>query len=230
MPLHVIFEFGETMPRLREVPRSEADESVLPLYDALFGPDRDPVAEPGTATGTPGNWWTVFALVPDCLAHASAGFQFYRSRKRKISPKLRELGQARAGFARGSQFVFSQHCKALRAVGFSEAQIEAIPGWASSSLFDELERAVLAYTDDLVLSGGRVADSTFEVLKTHLSDEEILELTYITCMYEMHATMTRALRMEYDDVDERIVEVPIPDGEDRDIDFMAAVDQDQSNK
>ncbi len=212
------------MPRLKEVSRAQADPSVLPLYDALFG-DRDPVSAPGTATGTPGNWWTVFALVPDCFKHAVAGFQFYRSEKRKISARLRELGQARAGFARGSQFVFSQHCKALRAVGFSEIQIEAIPGWASSHCFSEIERAVLAYTDDLVLSGGRVADSTFEILKQHLSDEEILELTYTTCTYELHATMCRALRLEYDDVPERIVEVPIPKGEERDIDFMGAVDQ-----
>ncbi|GIS20077.1 MAG: hypothetical protein CM15mP120_19930 [Pseudomonadota bacterium] len=42
------------MPRLKQVPRSEADPSVIPFYDALFGPDRDPVTEPGTATGTPG--------------------------------------------------------------------------------------------------------------------------------------------------------------------------------
>ncbi|MFT7220502.1 MAG: alkylhydroperoxidase family enzyme, partial [Candidatus Azotimanducaceae bacterium] len=104
------------MPRLKEVKRADADPSVIPLYDALFGADRDPVEEPGTATGTPGNWWTVFALVPDCFNHAVAGFQFYRSKNRKISAKLRELGQARAGYARGSQFVFSQHCKALRAV------------------------------------------------------------------------------------------------------------------
>jgi alkylhydroperoxidase family enzyme len=213
------------MPRLREVSRSEADESVLPLYDALFGKDRDPVEHPGTATGTPGNWWTVFALVPDCFNHAVAGFQFYRSKNRKISARLRELGQARAGYARGSQFVFSQHCKALRAVGFSEAQIEAIPGWAASDLFTEIERAVLSYTDDLVLAGGRVPDVTFNVLKAHLSDEEILELTYTTCTYELHATMCRALRLEYDDVDERIVEVPIPDDENRDIDFMGAVDE-----
>ena len=39
------------MPRLRQVSRADADSSVLPLYDALFG-DRDPVKEPGTATGT----------------------------------------------------------------------------------------------------------------------------------------------------------------------------------
>lgn len=215
------------MPRLREVSRKDADASVLPLYDALFGGDRDPVTDPGTATGTPGNWWTVFALVPDCFNHAVAGFQFYRSKNRKISAKLRELGQSRAGYARGSQFVFSQHCKALRAVGFSEAQIESIPSWASSDCFDELERAVLAYTDDLVLSGGRVPDKTFDLLKRHLSDEEILELTYTTMTYELHATMCRALRLEYDDVDERVVEIPLPADEQRDIDFMSAVDKDQ---
>ena len=121
--------------------------------------------------------------------------------------------------------MFSQHCKALRAVGFSEEQIEAIPSWGSSDLFTPLERAVLAYTDDLVLSGGRVPDKTFELLKDHLSDEEILELTYTTLTYEMHATMCRALRLEYDDVDERVVEVPVPDDEKRDIDFMGAVDK-----
>ena len=213
------------MPRLREVNRADADPSVLPLYDALFGADRDPVENPGTATGTPGNWWTVFALVPDCFNHAVAGFQFYRSKNRKISAQLRELGQARAGYARGSQFVFSQHCKALRAVGFSEEQISAIASWNSSDCFDELQRAVLAYTDDLVMGGGRVPDGTFNLLKKHLSDEEILELTYTTCTYELHATMCRALRLEYDDVDERIVEVPLPEDDNRDIDFMGAVDQ-----
>ena len=213
------------MPRLREVSREDAHETCLPFYDALFGSDRDPVEMPGTATGTPGNWWTVFALVPDCFHHAVAGFQFYRSKKRKIGFKLRELGQARAGYARGSQFVFSQHCKALRAAGFSESQIEAIPSWGTSNCFDEIEQAVLSFTDDLVLGGGRVSDGTFEVLKKYLSDEQILELTYITCTYDMHATICKALRLEYDDVAERIREIPIPEGEQKNIDFMKAVDQ-----
>jgi len=51
------------------------------------------------------------------------------------------------------------------------------------------------------------------VLREHLSDEEILELTYITAMYEMHATISRALRLEYDDRDDPIVEVAAPAGE-----------------
>ena len=52
------------MPRLRQVPRSEAPPEVVEMYKLLFG-DRDPVAEPGTTTGTPGDWWTVVALVPE---------------------------------------------------------------------------------------------------------------------------------------------------------------------
>ena len=75
------------------------------------------------------------------------------------------------------------------------------------------------------MGGGRSSDAAFSILEDHLSDEAILELTYITCMYEMHATMTRALRLEFDDVDERITEVPLPDGEKKDIDFMRVIER-----
>ncbi|MDQ1395587.1 MAG: hypothetical protein QOG64_846 [Acidimicrobiaceae bacterium] len=71
---------------------------------------------------------------------------------------------------------------------------------------------MLAYTDALVLNGGRVHDDVFAALQRSLSDEQILELTYITCMYEMHATISRALRLEFDDRDDPIVEVAAPEG------------------
>jgi alkylhydroperoxidase family enzyme len=209
------------MPRLRQVSRDDAPEQIQRMYEFLFG-DRDPVEEPGTDTGTPGNWWTVFALVPDCFEHAVAGFRFYRSSRRELDPKLRELGQTRAGYARGSQFVFSQHCKAMRALEFTEEQIEAVAHWPAADCFDELERLVLAYTDCLVLDGGRTPDGLFDELKAHLSDVEILELTYTVCMYEMHATMCKALHLEYDDEPERVVEVPGPGTSG---DFMGAVDR-----
>jgi alkylhydroperoxidase family enzyme len=133
------------MTRLRQIARADtSDKTVLRYYDALFGA-RDPVAEPGTATGTPGNWWTVFANSPDIFKHAVDGFALYRSPNRRLDPVLRELGQTRAGFTIGSQFVFSQHCKSLRGLKVPEVKIAAVAHWQVASCFDEKERAVLAY-------------------------------------------------------------------------------------
>ena len=200
------------MPRLREIPKAEASAPiVLSMYKRLFG-DRDPVSDPGTATGTPGDWWTVFANSPDVLEHATRGFALYASPDRKIVPELRELGQTRAGWLVGSQFVFSQHCKSCRALGYSEEKIEALKAWQVSDAFSPVERALLAYTDALVLGFGRVDDAVFDAMQEHLSDEAILEFTYITMMYAMHAVISRALRLEYDGRDDPIVEIAAPAG------------------
>ncbi|MBX3313256.1 MAG: carboxymuconolactone decarboxylase family protein [Actinobacteria bacterium] len=203
------------MPRLHQVSRSETDAPIVQvMYDLLFG-DRDPVAEPGTDTGTPGDWWCAFANSPQILEHCVQGFGIYQSTDRKLDPVLRELGQARAGWAAGSQFVFSQHCKSLRGLEVSDEKIAAIPSWGVSELFSPIERAVLAYTDCLVFDLGRVPDAVFEALRSELDDLEILELTYISSLYLMHAVMSKALRTEWDDVDERVTEVMVEGAEDR---------------
>jgi alkylhydroperoxidase family enzyme len=211
------------MPRLSQVPKDQVHPFAQAVYQSLFG-DRDPVAEPGTASGTPGNWWTVFALVPDAFDHTTAGFQFYRSPNRRLPARLRELGQTRAGYTVGSQFVFSQHCKAMRDVGFTDQQVAAIPHWSTADCWTKVERALLAYTDCLVLQHGRVPEALFVTLKEELRDEEILEFTYVTATYAMHATMSRALRLEYDDVDDPVVEKPDPTGAFRGLDVMRVVD------
>ena len=69
---------------------------------------------------------------------------------------------------------------------------------------------MLAFTDCLVLDRGRVPDQLFAAIHDRLGDEATLELTYITALYLQHAVMSRALRTELDDVDERIVEVAAP--------------------
>jgi alkylhydroperoxidase family enzyme len=199
------------MPRLHQIPKADAEAPIVrSMYKRLFG-DRDPVAQPGTETGTRGDWWTVFANSPDVMDHACRGFALYAGPDRKIVPALRELGQTRAGWLVGSQFVFSQHCKSCRALGYSEEKIEALKAWQVSDLFDPLERALLAYTDALVQGFGRVDDAVFEVLREHLSDEAILEFTYITMMYTMHAVISVALRLEFDDRPDPVVEIAAPD-------------------
>ena len=64
---------------------------------------------------------------------------------------------------------------------------------------------------------GRVNDATYAALAAHLSEVEIIELTYAVAMYKLHAVMCRALRLEFDDVDERIVEIAAPGAADADV-------------
>jgi alkylhydroperoxidase family enzyme len=195
------------MPRVRPLPRAEAPPEVLQSYKVVFGEGRDPVAEPGTATGTPGNWWTVWANVPGILRAFSA----YSVADSTLNPALREIALVRVGYVRGSQFVFSQHCKAARRTGVSEEKVASVPFWTVADVFTPVERAVLAFTDGMILEGGRVHDRVFEALRRHLPDDEILMLTYFVNMYALHATSTKALRLEYDDVPERVVEIPAPE-------------------
>ena len=129
----------------------------------------------------------------------------------QLDPIVRELGILRAGYVQGSQFVFSQHCKAARRFGMSEEKIAEIPHWEVSNVYDAKDRAILAWSDALILQGGRASDELFEALHSHLSDKDILELTYHIMGYNLHAVCCKALRLEYDDVPERIKEVPIPE-------------------
>lgn len=139
------------MPRLRQVPRGETpSEMVGKAYARLFGPDHNPVAEPVTATATPGNWWTVLALSTEVFRHAVAGFSPYQRSAARLDPAPRDLGQMRAGWLAGPKFVYSQHCKSCRALGMNEAEIAAISAWGVSHEFDPLERVNLAYKDAIV--------------------------------------------------------------------------------
>lgn len=205
------------MPRLRLVPRAEATDPVVnAMYDLVFGKDVEPVGDDGsqavpTATGSTGDWWTTYALSPDILEHAVAGFVMYRSPDRKLPPVLRELAQSRVGWAVGSQFVFSQHVQALRGLGADEAKIAGIASWPASDAYDRCERAVFGFVDAIVHDGGRVSDDLFAALREELTDEQVFELTYISAMYLQHAVVTRALGLEWDDTVEHVAEVRPPE-------------------
>ena len=64
-----------------------------------------------------------------------------------------------------------------------------------------------------VLGVGRAPIAVFDKLQsTSGATRQIFEFTYITTLYAMHAVITRALRLEYDNRDEPIVEVAAPEG------------------
>lgn len=197
------------MGRLRQVSKAEATPEVLEIYRQFFG-ERDPVAEPGTATGTPGDYWTTLALVPDLLVMARNSLMALLQPGRKLDPQLRELAILRTGIVGDSRFEYSQHMKVARMVGVTEEKLTALKGWVTSPVFTPVERAVMAAADEL-LSRNLVEDATFAALQAHLSDAEILELFVVIGLWRMYGLIVRALHLEYDnDTTARMQEVPAP--------------------
>lgn len=199
------------MPRLSLVSRADIDDPLVEfIYDKKF-PGRDPATEPGhTASGAPGNFEAVFAHSPDVLEHVLQGFFLKQTKNRKTPLKYLELAITRIGWDCSCRWMFSEHTKILRGLGFSEEALNDIQSWQTGNLFDEAERAVLAYADCIAFDHGRVPDLLFAQLKAHFDEEQIVEITYIASMFMMNAGMIRAFRLEHDDYDERVHEMASP--------------------
>jgi alkylhydroperoxidase family enzyme len=206
------------MPRIRQASLSEAHPKAQAYYRKVFG-DKDPAVSPGTVTGTPGHWFTSLALRPYIFDHALGlieirGVLGATSVPTKLDPQAREVALARVGWVVESKFIFSGECKIARMVGLTPEQVAAIPSWSVADVWTPLQRAILAYTDCVVLEHGRVPEAVFGALKAHMPDEDIMELTYHILGTMSQGIFAKALRLEYDDVDDRIAEVAMPAGGD----------------
>lgn len=116
----------------------------------------------------------------------------------ELSPKLRELAILRVARLSGSQYEWKQHVALALEVGARQEQIDAISDWKNSSKFNEEERAILQYTDEVARKVS-VTDQTFNVLKRFLSDQTIVELTVTIGYYGMLARVLVPLQVEVDE-------------------------------
>jgi alkylhydroperoxidase family enzyme len=91
-----------------------------------------------------------------------------------------------------------QHIAIAQAIGLTEAQVEALEqGEAPAEFFSARERAVLAFTDE-VLDPSRVSDHTFERVRQKFSTREVVELLVTIAYFRMIAALLTTLDVELD--------------------------------
>ena len=77
----------------------------------------------------------------------------------------------------------------------TDEKIEALAGYAESPLYDEAERAALAYADAMTVTGRDVTDELFARLRCFFGDDQIVELTEIVAWENASSKFNRALRI-----------------------------------
>ena len=98
--------------------------------------------------------------------------------KSGLERRLIHLVKLRASQINGCAYCVDMHVKEARHDGLGEQWINLVCAWRESPIFDERERAVLAWTEAVTnLAQTQAPDADFEPLREHFSDEEITKLT-----------------------------------------------------
>jgi len=116
----------------------------------------------------------------------------------ELPPRLREIVILRVARLTGSEYEWVQHAPVALQVGVSQKQLDAMSGWKNSAEFNNEERAILQYTDE-VAQKVKVTDQTFKALKNFFSEQTIVELTMTIGYYEMVARLLVSLQVELDE-------------------------------
>ncbi|KIU52198.1 MULTISPECIES: carboxymuconolactone decarboxylase family protein [Pseudomonas] len=91
---------------------------------------------------------------------------------------LIELVYLRISQINGCAFCLGKHSQTLRDSEVAQAKLDCLAGWRISGLFNERERAALAWAETLThVSEKGAPDALYEPLKAHFSDVEISDLT-----------------------------------------------------
>ena len=85
-----------------------------------------------------------------------------------------------------------------RAAGHDAEKLLAVNEWAGDERFSAVERAVLAYTDAMSATPAEVTDAIRSDLATHLTEQQVVELTHVIAWEHLRARFNRALGITSD--------------------------------
>lgn len=149
------------MPHVEPLSKDQAEDKARSILDAIkekFGQSL--------------NIFNTLAYQPDLLGGVT---QINDGIQNDLPDKYRELAYYIASQINDCKYCSHYHRQAASKAGVSEDQLNAIEGFADSDLFDEEEKAVLSYADQLTRTAD-VDDATVKALKKFLNDKQLVSL------------------------------------------------------
>lgn len=171
------------MTRLDMVPADTLDPDVAPVFDRL-----------NKRWGTVLHLYRVLAWSPS-LVKAWGAFAWALRFEVKASRRLRELMVIHIAQQLSARYEYAHHSHMAADEGISAAQIEALPRWRDSGLFEPDEQVVLRLAEELALGSGASA-ATMAALKARFSNAEIMEILVTGAYYCAVARVVNSLDLD----------------------------------
>lgn len=115
--------------------------------------------------------------------------------KSLLSGRVRELVIMRIAVINKAEYEFISHTPFALKEGISQEQINAIESWNISTLFDAVDRSVLAYTDSMTRDV-HVPKNIFDDVNKHFDARGMTELTATIASYNLVSRFLEALEID----------------------------------
>jgi 4-carboxymuconolactone decarboxylase len=115
--------------------------------------------------------------------------------KSKLDPILREMAIVRVGILSNAGYEVFQHERISRQVGIPDEKIAALRQSADAEIFDEKERAVLRFTDDVV-KNVHASGETYDGCARYLDTNQMIELLITIGYYMMVSRFLETMEVE----------------------------------
>jgi 4-carboxymuconolactone decarboxylase len=109
--------------------------------------------------------------------------------------RLIELVIFRTAQIVGSDYELNQHTPMMKMCGYGNEQMAEVADWRRSTFFDDKQRALLGYVEQMA-NGGNVDDSTFAELSRFFTPQQIIEISYTVGSYYSTGLLTKALKIQ----------------------------------
>src|SRR3954467_2439471 len=137
------------------------------------------------------------------MAHSPSYFEQYCRlgrairHKGELDPIVRELAITRTGILCEAPYEIAAHKRIGKGVGVTDEQNEALDDWKSATCFNEVQRAALAFADEIVKLH-KPTDATFNAIRSKLTPAALVELQLSVGFYVMTSKFleTFAIDME----------------------------------
>jgi alkylhydroperoxidase family enzyme len=159
-----------TQGRLPAIPPDSDDPRLQPVFDVFRSQGIDPPVIHRT-----------LANAPEMLS-AWVGLAWPLRQATTVGRGLQELAIMRVGQLTNAEGEWTAHWDPAIANGVTESQLTELWTWRTSDEFDDRQRAVLAFTDELT-TDLVVSDETFGRLQELFDPGEIVELALTAAFY-----------------------------------------------
>jgi uncharacterized peroxidase-related enzyme len=157
---------GVVSPLTREQAKPELQKS----FDAL-----------AIRAGKVPNIFAVMAHRPDVLNTFLPLFKAIANQG-TVDAKYKELAYLRASMVNGCEYCTRAHIASSKRAGVTAEQVEALPFYQRSPLFDEKEKATILYADRVTRGAAAIRSAQLEELQKFYDEGQIVELTLLICM------------------------------------------------